>query len=408
MKQLDSTESTKPSPVESAKEAGLRYISDNVPGIQRMKRGKNFTYVAPNGNVIRDEEELTRFRKLAIPPAWTQVWISPMSNGHLQATGRDARGRKQYRYHANWHAVRDDTKYSRMMAFGRALPQIRRRVTEDLTLPGLPRNKVLATVVRLLETTLIRVGNEEYAKQNASFGLTTMLDEHAKIRGGKVTFEFKGKSGIQHHIDVNDPQLARLVKKCQDLPGQEIFAYIDDDGNVQDVSSQDVNAYVREITEQDFTAKDFRTWAGTVLAAVALREFEDFSTTKQAKKNIVRAVEGVAGMLGNTPAVCRRCYVHPAVLESYLDGTTIATLAQESTRALEENLHNLTSEEAAVMMLLRQRLAAATKQASSRTKAKDLSQKHSSAARRVPAAKKSGTRSKASRKRSKRSDRTTA
>lgn len=392
-------ETCKPSPVDSAKEAGLRYVSDDKPGIRRLKRGKSFSYVAPDGSAIRDEADLARIRRLAIPPAWTDVWIAPSPNGHLQATGRDARGRKQYRYHAEWHAVRDDTKYSRMMAFGQTLPHIRRRSHQDLTLPGLPRNKVLATVVRLLETTLIRVGNDEYAKQNQSFGLTTLLDEHAKIRGGKVTFEFRGKSGVAHKIDVEDPQLARLVKKCQDLPGQEIFAYIDDDGNVQDVTSQDVNDYLREITGQDFTAKDFRTWAGTVLAAVALREFEAYATAKQAKKNIVRAVEAVAGMLGNTPAVCRRCYVHPAVLDSYLEGTTIATLAQEATRALKEELHHLKPEEAAVMTLLQDRFDAAPKQASSRTKVKDLAKNTRMASTRCKSpARKSPTRSGASRK----------
>ncbi len=388
MKRPDCIEVSNPSPVESAKEAGLRYVTDEKPGIRRIKRGKNFIYARPDGTPLKDEAELTRIRKLAIPPAWTEVWISPVPNGHLQATGRDARGRKQYRYHANWHAIRDETKYSRMMAFGRALPGIRRRIDHDLKLPGLPRHKVLATVVRLLETTLIRVGNDEYAKQNKSFGLTTMLDQHAKIRGSKVTFEFRGKSGIQHRIDVEDPQLARLVKRCQDLPGQEIFAYVDDDGHVQDVTSQDVNDYLREITNQDFTAKDFRTWAGTVLAAVALREFEEYATAREAKKNIVRAVESVASTLGNTPAVCRRCYVHPVVLESYLDGTTIATLAQEAHRALKEELHHLTPEEAAVMTLLQDRLDAAPKQPQSRTKAKDLAEN----TRMASARSRSGTR----------------
>lgn len=401
MKQPACAEVSKPSPIESAREAGLRYVSDEKPGIQRIKRGKNFRYTHPDGSPVREDEELARIRQLAIPPAWTEVWISPLPNGHLQATGRDARGRKQYRYHAKWHAVRDETKYSRMMAFGRALPGIRKRIASDLTLPGLPRNKVLATVVRLLETTLIRVGNDEYAKQNKSFGLTTMLDKHAKIRGPNVTFEFRGKSGIEHSIDVHDPQLARLVKRCQDLPGQEIFAYVDDAGIAQDVTSQDVNDYLREITGQDFTAKDFRTWAGTVLAAVALRELEEFATAKEAKKNIVRAVESVASLLGNTPAVCRRCYVHPTVLDSYLEGTTIATLAQETKRALKESLHHLKPEEAAVMMLLQDRFDAAPKQARSRTKARDLAENTRMAAtRNRSAAKKSASRSVRSRKRS--------
>jgi DNA topoisomerase-1 len=358
------------SPVESAKKAGLRYLCDERPGIQRKRAGKNFRYLTPEGKKLGDPEDLKRIKRLAIPPAWTQVWISPLANGHLQATGRDARGRKQYRYHPDWRTTRDDNKYSRMMAFGHALERIRKRVDTDLKLPGLSRNRVLATVVRLLETTLIRVGNDEYAKQNGSFGLTTMRNEHARIRGQKLTFEFKGKSGIEHSIDVHDPVLAKLVRRCQDLPGQEIFAYLDDAGTVQDVTSQDVNEYLREITGQDFTAKDFRTWAGTVLAAVALKEFEPFATNTQAKKNIVRAVEAVSSMLGNTPSVCRKCYIHPAVLDSYLAGTTISTLAQESGRALRKRLHRFKPEEAAVMTLLQQRLAAAKKTGS--TKAREL------------------------------------
>lgn len=400
MRHPDFAEVSKPSPVASAREAGLHYVSDEKPGIRRVARGKGFVYIGPKEDVIRDEEQLSRIRKLAIPPAWTDVWICPNPNGHLQATGRDDRGRKQYRYHANWNAVRGETKFSRMMAFGRALPQIRRRVARDLALPGLPRNKVLATVVRLLETTLIRVGNDEYARQNQSFGLTTMLDKHAKIRGNKVTFEFRGKRGIHHRIDVSDPQLARLVKKCQDLPGQEIFAYIDEQGNVQDITSQDVNSYLREIADQDFTAKDFRTWAGTVLAAVALKEFEEYTTAKEAKKNIVRAVEAVAGMLGNTPAICRRCYVHPTILDSYLEGSTIATLAQESTRVLKEDLHQLKPEEAAVMMLLQDRLDAAPKRATTHTKAKDLAKNTRMAStRQRPVTRKSSARTSTARRR---------
>jgi DNA topoisomerase-1 len=361
----------KPSPIQSAKQAGLRYVSDEQQGISRIKRGKNFRYRLPDGSFVKDHNELIRIKRLAIPPAWTDVWISPFPNGHLQATGRDARRRKQYRYHADWRSVRDDSKFSRMMAFGGALPGIRKRVSADLKLKGLPRARVLATVVRLLETTLIRVGNDEYAKHNGSFGLTTMLDDHARIRGGKVRFAFKGKSGIEHKIDVHDPELARLVKKCQDLPGQEIFAYLDEKGNVQDVTSQDVNDYLREITGQDFTAKDFRTWAGTVLAAVALREFEPCHTAKHAKKNVVRAIEAVAEMLGNTPSVCRKCYVHPAVLESYLQGTTIATLAQEAASALRSRRH-LKPDELAVMRLLQQRLSTAPKGFRSATRAGEL------------------------------------
>jgi DNA topoisomerase-1 len=357
MKLLESIEAATPSPIESAKEAGLRYVSDDVAGFSRKKVGKEFVFFDKKGNRITDETQTLRIRRLAIPPAWTDVWISPYANGHLQATGRDARGRKQYRYHPEWRHVRDETKYGRMIAFGHALPKIRRRVDADLKLPGLPRNKVLATVVRLLETTLIRVGNDEYAKSNQSYGLTTMLDSHARIKGHTVSFHFKGKSGIDHEISVRDPLLARLVKKCQDLPGQEIFAYEGENGEILDVTSQDVNAYLREVTGQEFTAKDFRTWAGTVLAAVALQQFEECTSSKQAKSNILRAVEAVAKMLGNTPAICRRCYVHPVVLDSYLAGATISTVRQETAATLRRRLHSLKPEEVAVMMLLEQKLS---------------------------------------------------
>ncbi len=345
------------SPTESAKEAGLRYIMDDRPGITRRKRGKNFVYIQPSGGPVRDPDDLGRIKRLAIPPAWTDVWISPVANGHLQATGNDARRRKQYRYHAYWRQVRDENKYGRVMAFGRALPLIRQRVAKDMARQGLPREKVLATVVKLLEATLIRVGNEEYARANQSFGLTTLRDHHAKISGDTVTFQFRGKSGKMHKIDVRDRHLARTVKRCQDLPGQEIFAYLDEDGQWQDVKSQDVNAYLRDITGESFTAKDFRTWSGTVLAAIALREVEHFTSQKQAKSNIVKAIEGVAKLLGNTPSICRKCYVHPEVLESYLQGTTIRSIRQRSERAAAK----LKPDEAAVMALLAARLKAGKK-----------------------------------------------
>lgn len=391
MKQLETAETANPSAVEAAQEAGLRYVSDDRPGIRREKRGEDFVFLDAKGKRITDERELLRIRRLAIPPAWTDVWISPFANGHLQATGRDARKRKQYRYHADWRNARDETKYSRMVAFGRALPKIRRKVNADLELSGLPRNKVLATVVRLLETTLIRVGNDEYAKTNNSYGLTTMLDSHARISGDTVKFRFKGKSGIRHEISVQDRQLAKLVKKCQDLPGQEIFAYVNDSGEVQDVTSQDVNAYLREITDQEFTAKDFRTWAGTVLAAVALQQFEEFATTKEARSNILRAVEAVAKILGNTPAICRRCYVHPVVLDSYLAGATISTLNQESKAALRRGLHSLKPEEAAVMMLLQQKLESS--EGTGGRSAKSLGRNSDSkASRKLPAAWRGSTR----------------
>ncbi len=344
-------------PVESAKAAGLRYVTDLGPGIRRKRAGRGWSYVGRDGKPIRDPATLARIKALGIPPAYTDVWICPNPNGHILATGRDARGRKQYRYHPRWREVRDETKYGRMMAFGAALPAIRERTNRDLTRPGLPREKVLATVVRLLESTLIRVGNEEYARTNESFGLTTMRDEHVDIEGTTVRFTFRGKSGKEHSIDVRDRRLAAVVKRCQDMPGQELFQYVDDAGSRQTIDSGDVNDYLREITGQDFTAKDFRTWAGTVLAAQALREFEAFDSETQAKRNVVRAIEAVSERLGNTKAVCRKCYVHPAVLDAYLDGSLAHTLRERVEAELEEKLSRLKAEEAAVLAFLRQRLA---------------------------------------------------
>jgi DNA topoisomerase-1 len=315
-----------PDSVASAKAAGLRYVSDDRPGLRRRRAGKGFSYLDLDGRPIRDPEVRKRIEALAIPPAWHDVWIAPDPRGHLQATGRDHRGRKQYRYHPRWRTVRDESKYGRMMAFGRALPRIRERIEADLDRPGLPREKVLATVVRLLETTLIRVGNEEYARANGSFGLTTMRDRHVSVTPSSVRFGFRGKGGIWHTIDLNDRRLARVVKRCRDLPGQELFQYIDEDGTCQKIDSEDVNDYLRAITGADFTAKDFRTWAGTVLAALALREFEAFDTKTQAKKNVIRAIEAVAERLGNTPSVCRKCYVHPEIIDAYLDGTMLEFL----------------------------------------------------------------------------------
>jgi len=279
-----------------------------------------FEYVNARGRRIRDPRVLRRIAALAIPPAWKDVWICPDPRGHLQATGRDARGRKQYRYHSAWHACRDETKFDRMQAFAAALPTIRARTVADVQRPGLSRDKVLAAVVQLLEKSLIRVGNDEYAKQNRSFGLTTLRDGHVKVKGASVRFEFRGKSGVRHRVDVNDARLARIVKQCRDLPGQELFQYIDDDGRRQDVTSTDVNAYLRKIAGQDFTAKDFRTWAGTVLAATALFEVERASSASQAKRKVVDVVDAVAGVLGNTRSVCRKSYIHPIVIDSYLSG----------------------------------------------------------------------------------------
>jgi DNA topoisomerase I len=346
----------KVAPVVSAKAAGLRHVTDAKPGYTRKPRGKSFLYLGLDGKPIRDADDLARIKSLVIPPAWAEVWICPRADGHLQATGRDARGRKQYRYHPRWRSVRDESKYDRMMAFASALPAIRKRTDVDLSRPGLPREKVLAAVVRLLETTLIRVGNEEYARTNKSFGLTTMRDRHVKVGKKDVRFEFRGKSGVKHEIDLADPRLARVVGKCRDLPGQELFQYLDEDGQARTIDSVEVNAYLQEAAGREFTAKDFRTWAGTVLASLALREFEAFDSRAQARKNIVRAIESVAERLGNTPTVCRKCYVHPELIEAYLDGSMLKTLKQRAEQEMTKGLASLRPEEAAVVALLQQRL----------------------------------------------------
>ena len=310
---------------EAAEEAGLQYVNDDRPGYSRKAKGKDFGYFDTEGKAIRDEQRLLRIKRLAIPPAWTDVWICPSSNGHIQATGRDARGRKQYRYHERWREVRDENKFGRLAQFAKALPNIRRRVTQDLKLQGLPRQKVLATIVRLLERSFIRIGNEEYARENKSFGLTTLKNRHVKVKGEKVLFRFRGKSGRQHEVDVTDRRVAKVIAKCQDLPGQDLFQYVEN-GEARDVTSQDVNEYLRQIAGEDFTAKDFRTWGGTVLAAIALSKQEEFETKKQAKANIKTAICAVAELLGNTPAVCRKCYIHPVIVEAYLKRTPIAGL----------------------------------------------------------------------------------
>jgi DNA topoisomerase I len=309
---------------EAAEEAGLNYVSDDRPGYTRKAHNGEFEYLDTQGKRIRDEQRLLRIKRLAIPPAWTDVWICPSPTGHIQATGRDARRRKQYRYHDRWRELRDENKFDRLAEFAKALPKIRRRVAKDLKLRGLPREKVLATVVRLLERTFIRIGNEEYARDNKSFGLTTIKNRHVRVRGPHLRFRFRGKSGRQHEVDITDRRIAKIVSKCQDLPGQDLFQYVSDDGEVRNVTSQDVNDYLREITNENFTAKHFRTWAGTVLAAIALHTQGDFETKKQGKANLKTAICVVADLLGNTPAVCRKCYVHPAVVEAYLSGTQIA------------------------------------------------------------------------------------
>jgi DNA topoisomerase I len=341
---------------ESARIAGLRYVDDRrMPGIRRIGSKSRVRYVAPNGRTIGDLAELRRIKALVIPPAWKDVWICPDPRGHLQATGRDARGRKQYRYHPRWREVRDEVKYGRLIAFAQALPKIRRRTSADMRKSGLPRAKVLATVVQLLEKTLIRVGNEEYARENGSIGLTTMQDQHAKINGATVRFEFRGKSRVQHAVDLRDARLARIIKACRDLPGYELFQYVDDDGARQAVDSADVNTYVRDASGEDFTAKDFRTWAGTVLAAKALAAAAAFRSNADAKRKVVAAIESVARRLGNTKSVCRKCYIHPAILDAYMDGATIETITARAAR-LRRSTAGLTAEEAAVVGLIERRL----------------------------------------------------
>ncbi len=313
-------------PHESAKIAGLRYVTADGPGITRKRAGKGFKYLGVDGKTVVDKHELQRFRALVIPPAWTNVWICPFPHGHLQAVGRDARGRKQYRYHPLYRAVRDATKFGRMAAFGEALPAIRKRVQHDLDLPELPKNKVLATVVRLLERTCIRVGNEEYAKENDSYGLTTMREDHVEISGRKLHFHFRGKSGLEHDIELTDRKLAKIVAECQCLPGEELFRYLAGDGAICRICSEDVNEYLREITGQDFTAKDFRTWVGSTQAALELEGIGPSTAETEAKKNVVAAVKSVAQKLGNKPSTCRKYYIHPAVLNSYSDGTLFEKL----------------------------------------------------------------------------------
>ena len=338
-------------PPESAQAAGLRYAGDRSSGIRRIRSGSGFRYIGPNGRAITDATTLKRIRSLVIPPAWTDVWISTDPNAHLQATGRDARRRKQYRYHAKWREIRHQTKYDRLIPFALALPHLRQHVARDLRESSLCRPKVVATVVQLLEKTLIRIGNTEYARSNRSYGLTTLRDRHVRIRGARVRFEFVGKSGIKQSITLNDAQLARVVKRCQELPGQELFQYEDEEGQRRVVTSADVNAYVRQATGGDFTAKDFRTWAGTLLAASALASVELPDNARKTKSTIVRAVESVARHLGNTPSVCRACYIHPAVLEAYADGTLRTRLVARRRRGT----RGLTAPECAVLNLLQSR-----------------------------------------------------
>ena len=330
-----------------AREAGLRYVTDTTPGLTRQRRGRGFVYRTPHGRLVRDAKTLDRIRRLAIPPAWRDVWIAIDPRGHLQATGRDARHRKQYRYHATWTAVRNETKFGRLVAFGRALPALRRQIARDGRQPPLSRQRVLATVVALLERTLIRVGNDEYVRANGSFGLTTLETRHVRVRGARVRFSFRAKSGVAHVVEIEDKGLARSVRRCQELRGQLLFEYLDDTGTRQSVDSADVNAYVREATGQDFTAKDFRTWAGTVLAASALARATPASSATRRKRQVIEVVAGVAARLGNTPAVCRRCYIHPGVVEAFMEGVAM----EHGSARLRES--RLSAEEASALALLR-------------------------------------------------------
>jgi DNA topoisomerase-1 len=335
--------------VASAQLAGLRYTSDEQPGISRRRKGRGFAYVDRDGVAVRDDGELRRIRRLAIPPAWTDVWISPSPLGHIQATGRDARGRKQYRYHERWREVRDEAKYGRLSDFAKALPKIRERLDADLARPGIPRERVLATAIRILEETLIRVGNVEYARANGSFGLTTLRSKHVDVVGSRIVFRFRGKSGKDHEVDVRDRRLARVVARLDQLPGQELFRFRDDDGELRTISSDDVNTYLREISSEELSAKDFRTWAGTVLAARTLAELGPARNQRIASKRVLQAIDVVSARLGNTRAICRKCYVHPGVLDAYAAGDLPAALRRPERT---HRSHGLSSHEAAVAAML--------------------------------------------------------
>ena len=341
----------------AARAVGLRYVNDDEPGISRKRSGKGLSYWQPDGTLVTNDETLERIRGLAIPPAWTDVRICRSATGHIQATGRDARGRKQYRYHPLWSETRTAAKYERTMDFARALPRLRRQIDHDLRRQGLPREKVVAAVVRLLESTLIRVGNEEYARSNHSFGLTTLRNRHAQVRGTALKFTFRGKSGVVRSIGIRDRRLGRVVKACQDLPGQRLFQYVDDETEIRSVDSDDVNAYIREAMGEDFSAKDFRTWAGTVLAVRAMQALEG-EAGEPTKKDLVSVVKQVAAKLGNTPTVCRQCYIHPAVIDAYLDGSIAPGARRPATDAPPTRSLNLTAEERWVLALLRRGLAA--------------------------------------------------
>ena len=340
---------------EAAKAAGLRYVTDAIPGIRRVKRRAGFSFIAADGTPIRDAKEIARIKALAIPPAYTDVWICPIPNGHLQATGRDARGRKQYRYHKRWREVRDENKFDRMIEFAKALPAIRNAVHRDLTRPGMPREKVLAAIVSLLERTAIRVGNEEYARENESFGVTTLRDEHVEVEGSKMFFRFRGKSGKEHEIEVRDKRVARIVQRAQDLPGQQLFEYVDDDGLARPVRSEDVNEYIKEISGGEFTAKDFRTWDGTMLCALELAALKAAEETATARKHLIaEVVTKVAAHLGNTPAVCKKSYIYPGVIDEFLKNGALKLIEKAAAR---ESPDALDRHETAVVGLIERLIA---------------------------------------------------
>ena len=342
-------------PLASAKCAGLRYVSDHGPGIRRKKTKSGFRYIDTQGKPIRDKSIISRIHGLGIPPAWQDVWICPWENGHIQATGRDAKQRKQYRYHTRWREVRDEAKYERMVKFGKALPALREKIAVALEKPGFPREKVLATIVRLLEMTLVRIGNEEYARTNKSFGLTTLRNKHVQVNGSQVEFQFRGKSRVQHTLKLQDRRMANIIKRMRDLPGQELFQYVDEAGERHAVSSEDVNEYLRTLTGEDYSAKDFRTWAGTMLATATLLKFEQYATAAQAKKNIDEAIRQVAQKLGNTPKICRNCYVHPMLIECYTEEKKWQEWQKCLTQIQAEN-DDLGSIEEAVLSLFEQNI----------------------------------------------------
>jgi DNA topoisomerase-1 len=342
-------------PREAADLAGLRYVSDHKPGIRRRRSGKGFVYLQPNGARLTDDKAIRRLKSLAVPPAWTEVWICPSADGHIQATGRDAKGRKQYRYHPAFRAVREGVKFEHMLAFADALPTIRAKVAEHMAQRGLGREKVLATVVHLLENTLIRVGNDDYAKHNDSYGLTTLENRHVAVEGSEIRFQFTGKSGKQWSLKLRDRRVAKIVRACQELPGQELLQYYDESGKLHAVTSGDVNSYLREISGRDVTAKDFRTWAGTLMAAMALKEVALYETAAQAKRNLKAAIARVSASLGNTPTICRKCYVHPEVLNGYLERKLVLEIELASEGELLDELAQLRPEENALLVLLRTR-----------------------------------------------------